>query len=360
MKETPLKILHIAPSNTSNVPATLVLKEREMGYKSRLLTLYANNRGYYEDICLYLPFIDFVGTFKIKQWVSSPQKINLINRCPAASNIPIVWTPYSRAEKMFIDFRDWLWSFKIHKAIKTYGLENFDVYQLDGGLGLYRNSSFIQRMHKRGKKIICCYTGSDLRTRGVIPQIDRISHLNVTVEFDHLELHPDIHHVFFPFSADPFSFHQPNRDTIRIGHAPTNWDAKGSHIIVPLLYKLQTRYAIEVVLIENLPHKKALEAKQRCDIFIDQIGELGYGMNSLESLAMGIPTCSCLAPGFAEKYPHHPFVVVDENNLEKKLIDLIQSPQQRLQLGKKGIAWVKKYHSATRTVEAIHQLAGIG
>ncbi len=359
MKSTLPRILHIAPSNISNVPGTLVLQERAMGYDSRLLTLFANNRGYFEDICLHLPFIDYRGTVQIKKWVSSPRRMRLTNQQPQPQKIPIQWHPHTRWEKWFVALRDWLWSHRIRKAIEKYDLENFDVYQLDGGLGLSRNSTFELRMHQLGKKIICCYTGSDLRTRGVIPRIDKISQVNVTVEFDHLQLHPNIHHVFFPFHVEHFPRHIPNSELVRIGHAPTNWDAKGSHTIVPVLKNLQKNWPVEMVLIENMSHEQALAAKLGCDIFVDQIGSLGYGINSLESLAMGIVTCSCLAPGFAEKYPHHPFVIIDEDTIEEKLTDLIGAPEKRQQLGQRGREWVKTFHDAANTVKSIHQLAGI-
>ena len=205
-----------------------------------------------------------------------------------------------------------------------------------------------------------CYTGSDLRTRGVIPAIDKISDLNVTVEYDHTLLHPDIHHIFFPFNAERFELQlKSHGDKIRIGHAPTSWKAKGSDIIVPVLKDLEKEYAVEAILIENLPYRKALELKSTCDIFVDQIGDLGYGINSLESLAMGIPTCSCLAPGFAEVYPDHPFVAIDAKNLQQELIRLITDEALRQELSQRGRAWVFDHHDAVKSVKEIHELAGI-
>ena len=115
-------------------------------------------------------------------------------------------------------------------------IDQVDLIQLDGGIGFYRNGRDIINFKRLGKKIICCYTGSDLRMRGVIPQIDAVSDLNVTVEFDHLTLHPNINHVFFPFDASEFKLATAkNENEVLIGHAPTNRAAKGSDVIIPIV-----------------------------------------------------------------------------------------------------------------------------
>ena len=330
-----------------------------MGYHSRLVTLYKDKRKYFEDICLNLPFIDFAGTKWVKKIVSNPDKITVDNVLKQPESIPIIWDPHSFAEKVLVHFRDFLWKFKVETAIRNYKLDEYDVYQLDGGLDFYRDSRFIERIKAEGKKVICCYTGSDLRTRGVIRKIDQLSEVNFTVEFDHLKLHPDIHHVFFPFEVGRFQCITQNNKKIRIGHAPTNQKAKGSDIIIPIMRELTREYNVEAVVIQNLPYSLAIETKQSCDIFIDQIGDLGYGINSLEALAMGIPCCSCLAPGFAEEYPDHPFVQVNKNNLKAELLRLIQDSELRKELGFKGRDWVEKYHDSKKIVRKIHDIAGI-
>lgn len=355
------RILHIAPANTSGVPGQFVQTERQLGYDSRLVTLFPDPRNYFQDICLNLPFIDFAPTKWIKKLVSNPQKLKIVNTAPQPESIPIVWRPHSIAEKVLVAFRDKWWQPLIQRAISEFHLDEFDVYQLDGGLGFFRNASFILDMHKRGKKIICCYTGSDLRTRGAIEPIDAISQANVTVEFDHLTLHPNIHHVFFPFDATRFERHEhhDNSKPVIIGHAPTNRAAKGSYVIIPILENLKKDFNIKIELIEGLPYEQALERKRACDIFVDQIGDLGYGINSLEAMAMGIPACSCLAPGFADMYADHAFVDINGENLAEQIIPLIQDADARRSVGERGRQWVRENHDAEKVVRKIHRLAGI-
>ncbi|HDP97887.1 MAG TPA: hypothetical protein ENN22_01730 [bacterium] len=354
-----MKILHIAPVNVAGVPIAFVNAERELNHESRLVTFVRNPRGYEEDICLNLPFVDFIGFWLIKKLIGGKSRISVTNQTQKTTQLPPQWRP-NRMEKSLIYLREIIWKRRVDRLFRGLKIHEFDVVQLDGGVGFYRNGRDIVQLKQAGKKIICCYTGSDLRVRGVIPQIDLISDLNVTVEFDHLQLHPQIHHVLFPFDASRFQRANPADDgTIYIGHAPTNRAAKGSHIIIPLVRKLAETYPVQLVLIENLSYQQALVRKSQCHIFIDQIGELGYGINGLEALAMGIPTLSCLAPGFDEIYPDNPFMVVDENSLISRLVYLIENPDLRSIKGILGRDWVKQYHDPVQVVKKIHQLAAI-
>ena len=352
-----MKILHIAPFNVANVPMTFIQAERQLGHYSRLITFSKNPQGFPEDICLNLPLVNFKGIIHFKRLIGGKSRTEITNIEPKLSSLPPTWRP-NQLEKLFIKFRELFWQPTIKKAYQYYQLDQFDVIQLDGGIGFFRDGSDVIRLKQLSKKIICCYTGSDLRIRGVIPQIDSVSDLNITVEYDHLKLHPKIHHIFFPFDIEKFK-PLPYRDDeiLLIGHAPTNRAAKGSNVIIPTVKELEKNYPVKLILIENLAYHEALKQKATCHIFIDQIGDLGYGINSLESLAMGIPTCSCLAPGFDEQYPDHPFIVINEQNLRSRLISLIQNKELRIKKTKEGREWVKKYNDPIQIVQRIHQLA---
>ncbi|MFQ5648317.1 MAG: glycosyltransferase [bacterium] len=356
-----MKILHIAPFNTSGVPITFVRAERKLGHTSRLVTLGRDRRNYAEDICLDLPFLDFSGTRLIKKFVSHPSRLTVSNQVVERKSLPLAWQANGPAEHALVRLREWFWGFRILPCLERIEFCEFDVIQLDGGLEFYRDGRIVEKLKSLGKKIICCYTGSDLRTRGVIPAIEALSDLNVTLEYDHLQLHPNIFHVFFPFETEPYQLRpEPISDPIRIGHAPTNRKAKGSDVVIATVESLKSDYPVELVLIENVSHAESLQRKAQCHIFVDQLGDLGYGLNSLESLAMGIPTCSCLARGFEASYSDHPFVLVNESNLEDKLVELIQSPSLRQELGRRGRAWVEKHHNSVEVVTKIHTLAGLG
>jgi len=357
----PKRILHIAPMNISGVPITFVKAERALGFESRLITLVRDRREYEEDVCLELPFLDFSGTRFLKRFVSDKAKLAVNNTLAVPERIPKVWKAHSVAEAALISFRELVWKRTVARAMQDIDFWNHDVYQLDGGLEFFRDGRTVRQLKAMGKTIICCYTGSDLRTRGVIPDIDRLSDANVTLEFDHLRLHPQIQHVCFPFDVGTYQVapFEERPDKIRIGHAPTNRHAKGSHRIMAVLDELKSELAVEIVLIENMSHAECLKRKSQCHIFIDQIGDLGYGLNSLESLAMGIPTCSCLAEGFAAQYPDHPFIEITYDNIKTRLRKLITTSELRRTYHAKSRRWVERYHDHRKVVQTIHRIASV-
>jgi hypothetical protein len=61
-------------------------------------------------------------------------------------------------------------------------------------------------------------------------------------------------------------------------------------LIIEAVTNLAKSKDIELVLIEGLKYRDSLVLKAGCDLFIDQLGELGYGVSALESMALGIPT----------------------------------------------------------------------
>lgn len=354
-----MRIIHIAPFNTAGVPMTFVKAERILGHESRLITMGKHPQGREEDICLNLPLLDSRVVRGVKRIVTPEHRRTVSHIARKPEEIPIRWEPGGWTERLLFLLREALWKSKIEEAIRSHDLLDYDVYQLDGGLEFYRDGRIIRRLKDRGKRIICCYLGSDLRTRGVIPVIDTVSDLNITVEFDLQAYHPNIRHVPFPLDVSGFTMSRVgDEDTLRIGHAPTKREAKGSDTIIPIVKQLEKAFSVRLVLIEGLPYDKAIALKQTCHVFIDQIGDLGYGMNSLEALAMGIPACTSLAPGFEEAYPDHPFVVINAENLKDRLIELIRNPGLRKNLREQGRAWIERVHDAQSVVKQIHRLAG--
>ena len=112
---------------------------------------------------------------------------------------------------------------------------------------------------------------------------------------------------------------------------------------------------------ENVERSKLLEIKSECDISIDQVGGTmggtGYGKAGLETLAMGIPTITNMTKEYADWLPENPFVVANNfNELYKSLIELIDNENARIEIGRKGTAWIDKYHSFEGVNKKLKQL----
>ncbi|MCD6501771.1 glycosyltransferase family 1 protein, partial [bacterium] len=95
------------------------------------------------------------------------------------------------------------------------------------------------------------------------------------------------------------------------------------------------------------------ELKASCHIFVDQLGELGYGISGLESLAMGIPTVVQLLPDHEKFIGEHPFVVADSENLPEILETLATNPDLREGKSAMGREWVKRFHDPNRAIDII-------
>ena len=189
----------------------------------------------------------------------------------------------------------------------------------------------------------------------MIKDIDGIADLRCTVEFDHTLIDSRLKYVGFPFDCSilPKPTYQ-NYNTLRIGHAPSKRQMKGTNEILQALKALKQRYEFDIILIENLPHKKALDLKSSCHIFIDQLTEIGYGINALESLGLGIPTCTSLIKEFEITYSDHPFVNIDNSNINHKLSSIIESISLRNNLSARGKIWVEDNHNFIKITKTIH------
>jgi glycosyltransferase involved in cell wall biosynthesis len=217
-------------------------------------------------------------------------------------------------------------------------------------LDFFRDSSQAIKWKKQGKKIVCCYYGSDLRIRGLIKELDSISDLNITSEYDHLAIKKDLNYLFYPYDPSELPVRdKTENEFVTIVHSPTNRKYKGTELIISVIEKINKEREINFLLLENISRSAVLDAKSRADISIDQVGGTmggtGYGKAGLETLAMGIPTITNMTDDYREWLPENPFVIANNTDeLYIKLNELIESKALRDRLSIEGKKWVTKYH----------------
>jgi hypothetical protein len=271
---------------------------------------------------------------------------------------PPLWKPEGFLDNLFLKLKDFIWKPIILRAIKKYDLYSFDIYHFESGVDFLKNEFFVKELYKRGKKIICHYHGEDLRSRGVMPFIDQVSCLNLTNEVDLLSKHPKIEYLFLPYDTTSFKPLYNLKEKIRVMHAPTNRFYKGSNLIITCCKKLEELGLITFDLVEGLPHEKVLAKKIKADVFIDQVGDRGgwgYGMNSVESLSMGICTVTEINKTYRDFIPDHPFINVNKDTLYDKLYTLVQDRDKIIRYGKKGKIWVEKYHDIKNVSKKLYE-----
>jgi hypothetical protein len=351
----PLKVLYLRTENSSGTLSLFVEGHRRLGTTARYVTLFPTAEGFAEDICLDLPLTPKTKAFrKTKSLLIDKQALY-----QDAPGHPPVWKP-SLGKEIFFRLRDQVWRRAINKAVKKHELYDYDIYHLEGGHGFFRTMAWpFDELKQEGKHIIANYHGVDMRTRGVFPWIDDLVDVNLTSEVDLLEKHSNIQYLYLPYDVNQ---HQPRKklnDPIRICHATRDRYWKGSDVIIEAGRKLEQSHGVEFVLIENQSHEETLKIKAECDIYIDQVANLGgwgYGMNSVEALSMGLCCCTNLLPEYETFLGEHPFINVQGKSLYSDLISLVSDHKLIEQKQKDGRAWVEKTHDINAVMTSLYRI----
>ena len=353
-----MRFLHLCDQNFVGMASTFVEAHRRHGHEARLVTLCECVNEFDEDICLHLPLLQ--GTplhLRLKTAMSRLHRDRPKHVTPPTGGPP-EWRPRSAVEAAFFRFReDVLWRPRIERAIREHRLDEFDVYHLESGVGLYRDGRFLAAMKKRGKRVVAYYLGTDLRDRGIIPAIRELSDLSLTCEWDHLELDPTLEYFYIPFDVSRQEWREPPVDRLRIVHAPRNRWIKGTELLIEAVERARREVDLEFDLVEGVTHAEAMRRKRAANLLVDQVGDhgaTGYGMNSLEALAMGIPCMTSMTPRVARALEPHPFLLTSPDAIAGQLVEWGRNPPGLARLSREGRAWVERTHGADAVVERIY------
>jgi len=349
-----VRILHLSPQNYTGVLQLYVRGHRALGHESRLVTFYRARNLYEEDICLNLPFVGHSEwLLRLKRFLGAASL-----RVPYTGTSERIWWEPGLMERFLLWMRDLAWTPLVSSANRRYGLDSFDVYHLEGGMSFFRDGRDIERLKRAGRKFVSNYHGLDLRMRGAIRPVWESTDVHVTCEFDLYRRFPEVRYMFLPFDAAEMPPADPPDGAVRICHAPRIRSVKGTEAIISAVESLAREMPVELVLIENASHSSALAMKARCSIAIDQIadGDMGYGVNSLESLSMGIATVTNLSGAYQEFIPDHPFVLATPDNLKAVLRELVLDPDLRARHASAGPAWVERRHNWLVVARQYHDL----
>lgn len=351
-----MRILYVSPENVSGGFNFFVEGHRRRNNYCRFITFFKSRFGFEEDLCFNLslmPDKDFVHNFRkvFKRVHGSRDIVDLPGNPP-------FWKPVSRLAGIMFILRDKLNSGRIRAAISEHKLNDFDIYHFEQGIDPYRNGRWVKELSGRGRGIVCFYHGSDLRNRGVIEEVHKHATLNLTSEIDLLDRMEGMKYLYLPIDTDKLKpAKTESSDKIRICHAARNRMFKGSDFIESTVRKLQEKYPVEWVMIENMPYNVAIKTKAGCDIFIDQVtdtGGWGYGASSVESLALGLATMTLINPHVDRFLGDHPFVSVTRDNLEQQLIRLIESKDLRREYSERGRDWVVRTHGLDAVMDCLY------
>lgn len=304
-------ILHIG--NVAGVPQALSKAQRKLGHTSDILHLDSHPFGYKVD--LYYP-----------------------------TKTPF---PLSDIEKMLI-------LLKISDKLKEY-----EIIHLHSSALPFRLYAPI--WNALGKRIIVHHHGSDIRYKGERWMYSKFADKIIVSTPDLLVYSPNAVWIPNPISLDEFSYvgveHKDESEGVNIVHAPSNRGIKGTEHILKTVDELKNEgYKINLILIENMLHAKAVKQYKKADILIDWMNpNFGiYGMVSVENMALGKPVICCIKQKFIDDHFNGlPLFNSDPSNLTEKTRLLVEDWKLRKELGEKGRRYVEQMHDADKIAEQL-------
>ncbi|HCS61199.1 MAG TPA: hypothetical protein DIW46_07365 [Microbacterium sp.] len=165
-----------------------------------------------------------------------------------------------------------------------------------------------------------------------------------------------------PVVIDPTTWerveHVERTGPLRVVHAPTNPRIKGTHLIEPVLERLQSEGVIEYRRITGVPHSEMPGVFAETDIVLDQFRLGSYGVAACEAMASGCVTIGHLDSWVrdrvkAETGHHAPLVEASPDTLEATLRVLAADEYQRGDVAQRSRAFVREVHDGRLSAEIL-------
>lgn len=150
---------------------------------------------------------------------------------------------------------------------------------------------------------------------------------------------------------------------LRIVHAPTHRNAKGSKYIEHAVERLKARgYQFEMIYVEGIPNSEAKEIYRHADIVIDQLLAGWFGVFAVEMMAMGKPVVAYIRDSALAREPDQfqkelPILNADPETIEQVLADILdraaQNPDEIHLLGEKSRLFVEKWFDPAKAAQPV-------
>ena len=189
-------------------------------------------------------------------------------------------------------------------------------------------------------------------------------------------LDPRCHEVPEFFCLDPAFWHPEllvptnyrlglPEETVKIYHGVSDFDTrtdaqtkrnlKSTHIYLPLIDELKREgHDVELIFFQNVPNRELRYYQLQADIVVDMLTFGWYGANVREALMLGKPVVCHLRPewlaSMREEIPDFvdelPVISATPETVREVLIDLIEHPEKRREIGRRSREFAVKWHSA--------------
>ena len=350
-----MKILH-APTNVGNQPWVLSRYERKLGCQSDVIVNYGTWLEYPADECMgeygNCTMLNFLK--RAYYGISSPFKYDVFHYNFGRSLL--FWDDWPKTPGF--PFLDLQIAKKLGKPVFM-TLQGCDI-RIAGESN--KRNAFTPCALNACSAYEACISSYDSQrkalVKNILPLCDKVFFLN-----------PELGHYipkgsFLPYSnvdISKFLFissERPVNKIPRIIHAPSNGAIKGTSFILQALQQLKEYYQFELVLVEGLPHKEAIEIYKSGDIGIDQILAGWYGGVAVELMAMGIPVLSYIRSEDLHFVPKAmvqdlPIKSIRPDHLVSDLAKILDSRSEWVQWGRDSRAFVERWHNPSTIARAM-------
>ena len=143
-----------------------------------------------------------------------------------------------------------------------------------------------------------------------------------------------------------------HNNVVTILHCPNHRCVKGTDFIIKAVDELKRDgHKVKLKIMEGVKNEEILKEMQMCDIVVAQL-LYGYASTEIEGMSLAKPVISNLEFSqyydAAKNYTYFmecPLVSASPLNLKFKLLELIESPKLRKEIGVRGRGYVEKFHS---------------
>jgi hypothetical protein len=151
----------------------------------------------------------------------------------------------------------------------------------------------------------------------------------------------------------------PNADSAEplcIVHAPNHRMFKGTRHLIAAVEKVKAQgVPVELVMVEKVPNKEALDIYRSADIVFDQCMIGWHGYFALEGMALGKPVmCFIRKPDEYLCAPEKcPIVNTHRDEIAERIIELANDRERCHELGRAGRAYVEKHFTIDAFAERL-------
>ena len=262
---------------------------------------------------------------------------------------------------------------RITKQFAAHAIQEFDIFHFHFNTTLTLDYSDIKIINQLGKKQLMQFWGSDVRmlskAKAINPYVkvkfkneDEIkqrleivssSISNCIVDYELAEyVTPYFKKMHYVKSAIDLSLwnykaYDIRKRKIKIVHAPSSPEFKGTQFILRAIETLKHKYEFDFQLVQGVSHEQAKKIYESADLIIDQLHFGTYGIFAIEAMALGKPVICWISDFMKDKLPKElPIIIANPDTILGVIEHTLKNKDQLLELSLAGRKYVEKHHDA--------------